>query len=617
MKRFWKSYTIFQSLTIFAVALVVTVGLSIMLISGQQSEKALHSLADGIMVRTLENAKVNIGESIGSAVRISSILQVAIEENGGLPRERAYLRKLMLRSLLNHQNVYTVYYGNEKGEFFLVGKREREDGVTGYFAKESVIDDGVRRVTEKWMNTRGEVVAVTDLTETDTYDPRVRPWYEKAKRSGTSVWSDPYIFYITGQPGLTYAIPFEQFGEFKGVVGADLEVKTISLANLSSYTPNTQFFVADGEGRIIAHSELDKFYKLAGEKGRIPRVDDFGDTIVESIFTSHRENLRNMDLRDIRIKNKSYKTIFGEHRSAGLQFLIGLYTPYGDYLEPLRQGEKQILILSIIVIIMAVLFSMVISSALAKPFVILSRATGSVANLEFGRTISINTKYSEANVLVDNFNEMLENLNNYKVANEYLNENLREAHLDTFYRLALAAEYKDYYTAEHLNRVSALSVFIADALGMGRKDVELIKHSSAMHDVGKIGVPDNILMKPGKLTAKEYDVIKKHSEIGAKILENPSSELMEWARIVALNHHERWDGKGYPNGIAGEDIPLSGRIVAIADVMDALLSKRSYKDAFSFEKTMDIIVIERGKQFEPELVDLISKNEDRVRGILL
>ncbi len=179
--------------------------------------------------------------------------------------------------------------------------------------------------------------------------------------------------------------------------------------------------------------------------------------------------------------------------------------------------------------------------------------------------------------------------------------------LEVIRRLGRAAEYRDNETGMHVLRMSHISRLIALAAGLGDAAAELILQSSPMHDVGKIGVPDRILLKPGKLDAEEWEIMKRHTVIGAEIIGDHPSELMVAARSVALCHHERWDGAGYPNGLAGTAIPESARIVAIADVFDALLSVRPYKAAWSLEETTQKIYSEQGKHFEPRLVEALFR----------
>ena len=190
-------------------------------------------------------------------------------------------------------------------------------------------------------------------------------------------------------------------------------------------------------------------------------------------------------------------------------------------------------------------------------------------------------------------------------------EQLKQAHVDLVQRLGRAAEYKDTDTGEHIIRMSQYSKVLALALGMPEHLAELLRQAAPMHDVGKIGIPDAILLKPGRLTGEEFEYMKKHAAIGAQILANSPSRLLQLAHKLAIEHHEKWDGSGYPNGIRGEDISIEGRIVAVADVFDALTSKRPYKEAWSVEKTVLHMQAQSGSHFDPTLIELfISKLDD-------
>ncbi|MEZ7492594.1 two-component system response regulator [Pseudoalteromonas distincta] len=194
-------------------------------------------------------------------------------------------------------------------------------------------------------------------------------------------------------------------------------------------------------------------------------------------------------------------------------------------------------------------------------------------------------------------------------------EQLKQAHVDLVERLGRAAEYKDTDTGEHIVRMSQYSKVLALALGMDEQRAELLRQAAPMHDVGKIGIPDAILLKPGMLTSEEFDHMKEHATIGAQILANSSSPLLQLAHTLAIEHHEKWDGSGYPNGIKGEEISVEGRIVAIADVFDALTSKRPYKEAWSVEKTVLHMQEQAGTHFDPALIELLVKNLDDIIAI--
>lgn len=179
---------------------------------------------------------------------------------------------------------------------------------------------------------------------------------------------------------------------------------------------------------------------------------------------------------------------------------------------------------------------------------------------------------------------------------------LQRAKLETLERLALAAEYRDDDTGEHTRRVGRMATAVAQTLGVSSKDVELINKAAPLHDVGKIGIPDSILLKPGRLTPEEFERITTHTSIGARILSGGGSRVLQLAEEIALSHHERWDGSGYPGGLADDGIPLSGRIVTVVDVFDALTHARPYKVAWHVEDALAEIESQSGRQFDPTVV---------------
>ena len=179
---------------------------------------------------------------------------------------------------------------------------------------------------------------------------------------------------------------------------------------------------------------------------------------------------------------------------------------------------------------------------------------------------------------------------------------LEEARTEILECLGRAAEYRDDATGEHTQRVGDLSGRIALRLGLSSAESALIARAATLHDIGKIGIPDHILLKPGKLSPEEFEIMKTHTRIGARILSGSRSPMLQLAREVALTHHERWDGQGYA-GLAGDAIPLPGRIVAVADTFDALTHQRPYKPAWSIAEAMAEVERERGRQFDPDIVD--------------
>ena len=183
-------------------------------------------------------------------------------------------------------------------------------------------------------------------------------------------------------------------------------------------------------------------------------------------------------------------------------------------------------------------------------------------------------------------------------------EELKQAYIDSIHRLVMASEFKDEDTGDHIVRIGEYSRLMAQKLGWAAKEIETIYYAAPMHDVGKIGIPDKIMLKPGKLTQEEFEIIKTHTTIGARLLSRSKSGILKMAEEIALFHHEKYNGQGYPNQVSGEDIPISGRIVAIADTFDALTSKRPYKDPYPPEMALDIIRNVRGKHFDPQITDI-------------
>ncbi|MDZ7750293.1 MAG: response regulator [Gammaproteobacteria bacterium] len=198
------------------------------------------------------------------------------------------------------------------------------------------------------------------------------------------------------------------------------------------------------------------------------------------------------------------------------------------------------------------------------------------------------------------------------MVNERTDE-LRRTRLQVVQRLGMAAEHRDEETGNHILRMSYSSALLAWSLGWSDDDCDLLLNASPMHDIGKIGIPDAILLKPGKLEPHEWEIMKTHATIGGKLLGGDDSDLMRLARDIALGHHEKWDGSGYPQGLEGADIPQAARIAAVADVFDALTSVRPYKAAWPVDRAVDLMKESSGSHFDPELVEVFLQE---LHGIL-
>ncbi|MBB5019003.1 putative two-component system response regulator [Chitinivorax tropicus] len=195
---------------------------------------------------------------------------------------------------------------------------------------------------------------------------------------------------------------------------------------------------------------------------------------------------------------------------------------------------------------------------------------------------------------------------------------IKRGEQETILRLTRAAEFRDPETGAHIQRMALYSQLIARKLGWSAIEQELILASAPMHDVGKVGIPDQILLKPGRLDDQELEIMRKHAQYGHDILHGSQSPLLQMGAIIALTHHEKYDGSGYPNMLKGEDIPQVGRIVAVADVFDALMSERPYKKAWPLEQALDFLKAQRGQHFDPACLDAFfdsweAINEVRIR----
>ena len=192
---------------------------------------------------------------------------------------------------------------------------------------------------------------------------------------------------------------------------------------------------------------------------------------------------------------------------------------------------------------------------------------------------------------------------------------IHERELETLAKLAKAGEFRDKTTGNHLMRMAKYSALIGAHLGLGAETVHVLEVAAPMHDIGKIGIPDSVLLKEGPLTREEIEVMKTHPRIGYDILKGSPSKYLSMGAIIALGHHEKYDGSGYPNGLHGEDIPLVARVVAVADVFDALVSERPYKHAWNMDEGIEFLKGQRGKHFDPTCIDAFLADPTRVRAI--
>ena len=196
-----------------------------------------------------------------------------------------------------------------------------------------------------------------------------------------------------------------------------------------------------------------------------------------------------------------------------------------------------------------------------------------------------------------------------------LREEIQETQRSTVYIIGEAVERRSKETGAHVRRVGELAALLAEKVGLPAADVEFMRQAAPLHDVGKIAIPDRVLNKPGKLDEEEWAIMQTHARVGFELLNKSEKRILKLGAIIAHEHHERWDGEGYPRGLAGEQIHIAGRIVALSDVLDALVSSRCYKAPWNFDEALDYVKQGSGKQFDPSLVAHLMANLDAVRGI--
>ena len=293
---------------------------------------------------------------------------------------------------------------------------------------------------------------------------------------------------------------------------------------------------------------------------------------------------------------------------------------YFSDVSTIQKAHLWILVVSVLVL---TTFLSVFIGFIIRP---VERLTGTIGRITDNNDLTQRAQIEiedEIGTLAYKFNAMISTLQeNYQQlelssqAEKKARQTAVEREEETLTLLGNVSEFRDEDTGEHLKRIGSLSALFADLLGLDEERRMLIMNGSPLHDIGKIAIPDAILLKKGRLTTEEFEIIKRHTVLGHALLKDAKSIYLVEGAVIALTHHEKWDGTGYPNGLAGEDIPLSGRIVSVVDVFDALTSVRPYKEAWSPERAFDLIVELRGKQFEPRLVDLFVDNFATFRVVL-
>lgn len=559
--------------------------------------------------------KNNVNFTIDKALKHIDLAKEAAKLTQGLTykdvlnrRNFKELEKYFIEQLKVNKQFANIYYGNELGDFIMASRDKN-----GFKIKQIKNRKDLRTVTIKKIDKESNFIETNDISD-DIYDPRKRPWYDIANKS--TLWTDPYVFFESKKTGITVSSPiYNDEKIIKGVVGVDIELKELSsfLAKLDFYEFG-RIFIFDKNLNVVANSDLSNtthdLVNIKSTKDIVLRssLDSFlkkssTEKIHKTIFTSF-----NLDKKD-------YSAVFSPFEIDNLKWIIGIYIPNDAYLKDIKENQTNNIFIAVFIALLLLYLSNYLAKKITRPIQELNDIAHKMPLKESALPTMPLFTFSEIDDSLEAIEDMKSELTYYGRETTKLNNHLRDAYLDTLYRLAIASEYKDTDTADHIRRIGEYSEVLAKEMGLDSENLYIIKNASIMHDVGKLGIPDNILLKPGKLTEEEMNTMQEHCLIGGEIFKNSNSRILKAASTIAIYHHEKWDGSGYPYGLSGDKIPIMARIVSIVDVFDALVSDRCYKKAFSIDKALKIINQGKGSHFDPDCVDAFNSSLDKILEI--
>jgi len=598
----WLLFTTFTLLIFGCIGFII-------LTSYYTSKKALLQHANYIMknITTLTTEKTI--DYISFAQKSTKLTQKLVLDGILDLNDSTMMQKYLLQQLKLHPQFFNIYYAKKDGTFLMLSRDNTQKDI--FHLKHIVHKDKKRIVFLKKLDKKGKELS-QKIALNDTYNPFLRPWYVQSKKNLHSIWTSPYIFFSSKKQGISAASPLiSQKNNFLGSVGVDISTKDLSVfLSTLDFGSSGKIAIFDTKKRIIA-SNINKNTPATQEK--LTNLQDLHDSTLndflkkltnkESLLKLHKQRFLTLST-----SNKIFHAIFSPITIQNSKWIIGIYLCEQSYLGGIKHTQKINIYLAIIIGMIFLLIGYPLAKSISKPISQMHNLANELQLHHLDMPRFPPSILKEINDSSKVFHELKNEIIKFDQENQKLNQDLHNASLDTLFRLAIAAEYKDNDTAEHIQRIGEYSKIIAKELGMSKEDIYIIEHASIMHDVGKIGIADKILLKPARLTPEEMEVMKTHSLIGAKILENPSSPIMAAAREIALYHHEKYDGSGYPYGLKGDNIPLMARIVAVVDVFDALVSKRCYKNAFTFEHAITILKEGKGKHFDPKCIEAFEKN---------
>jgi putative two-component system response regulator len=604
--------------------MVITVS-TIMLSTWKTSQQVLIGHAHQVMDNVSSEAIDRSVQFLQPAETAAELTRKLADNNIVSQHSRDSMERYFFEQLRLYPQFAGVYFGSTNGDFVYV-KRDEEYSDLGYRTKIIENRKDNRSVKLIWRNPEFRELS-SKQDDKDEYDPRTRPWYKKAVHRNRLVWTEPYIFFSSQQPGITISSPVydtENRDKVSGVIGVDIEISEISsfLAQLK-IGKNGSAFIIDTHGRVLAYPDANKIKRNSYNRNKTSfnLITELDDPIARAAFQSLKLPLaQTYQLDEKKFTRFShngiyYQAVFTPFQQHQWPWIIGIYVPEEDYLGVFHENQRLNLYLALGIGIVASLLGLLLSRSLSRPIVQLGQQSRAIMQGDWHSTAPISTHYLEIRQTAEAFNAMTQALQQQQKENEQLHKTLLENSLATIFRLSQAAEYKYPIPPNHLSRMAQLSALIAGALGKDQRYCDMILHAAPMHDIGNLGIPDHILLKPERLDLQEWEVIKTHPLIGAEILKNPETEMLAMARRIILTHHEKWNGFGYPKGLAGADIPLEGRICALADAFDTMASKSVYQEAMELDMVFKEVKASRGSHFDPRCVDALLKIEIEVRRL--
>ena len=607
--------------------------IGLMIITVSTIMLSTYSTTEQVLIGHAHQVMDNVSsEAIDRSVRFLQPAETAAELTRKLAnnnivsqRDRTSMERYFFEQLKLYPQFSGIYFGSTNGDFVYVN-RDNSFSDLGFRTKIIENQPDNRKVQLIWRNPEFHRLS-EKLDPADEYDPRSRPWYKKALNRNRLVWTEPYIFFSSQQPGITISSPVYNAGQrdsVSGVIGVDIEISQISsfLAHLKIGQHGSAFII-DTHGRVLAYPDSRKIKRQSYNRNKTSfnLITELDDPIARAAFQSLDLPLsNNYQLDEKKFTRFShdgiyYQAVFTPFQQHQWPWIIGIYVPEDDYLGVFHENQRLNLYLALGIAIIASLLGLVLARSLSRPIIQLGQQSRTIMQGNWQSTVPISTPYLEIRQTAEAFSAMTKTLQKQQKENEQLHKTLLENSLATIFRLSQAAEYKYPIPPNHLSRMAQLSALIAGALGKDKHYCEMILHAAPMHDIGNLGIADQILLKPGRLDLQEWESIKTHPVIGAEILKNPETDMLAMARRIILTHHEKWNGFGYPKGLAGADIPLEGRICALADAFDSMASERIYQPAMELDMVFKEVLACKGSHFDPKCVEALLKIEIEVRRL--